>query len=367
MVGDQACACEGPRAKSSVCSCFRSFCHTPPSRIFAHHNYEESISAALRNLAKSAMNRAGNYRAQGRDESSFKTHTGQPPQRPPSLGPNPAALGGPFRTQFPPYGMPPRNVMPGYPALPNHRTTQNVVPQPSPNYIQQRGQSGFPFVGGIQQQQQSQQASSQHTAQTPLSHPSHQQQQPQSQQGAATTTSLPPHLQQNSAPSLGASTSVSSASEVGLDPNDFPALGSTPTSLNTPSTTNATSYASQAGTGAGAVGNGAAAGVSGQRDFTADDFPALGGSGQSTQPQPSAQAPPNGDGHPPGLNGFQQNNEQHRQSLLGSLTGNGQQQPGVLNLGQARSQAGFQSEAEKRVSVDYVVVVVQYDVLDVSR
>lgn len=292
------------------------------------------------------MNRTGNYRAHASGDLLFKMHAGQPPQRPPSLGPNPA-LGGPFRTPYPTYGIPPRNVMPGYPALPTHRTTQNVVPQPSPNYIQQRGgQSGFPFVGGLQQQQQSQ-TSSQHANQNPLSHTSHQHQQPPSQQGSTPTPSLPAHLQQNSAPSLGTAPSVSSASEVGLDPNDFPALGSTPTSLNTPSTTNATSYASQAGTGAGVVGNGASGATSGQRDFTADDFPALGGSGQATQQ--SAQAAQNADGHPPGLNGFQANNEQHRQNLLGSLAGNGQQQPGVLNLGQARGQAGFQSEAEKRV------------------
>ena len=241
--------------------------------------------------APNAMNRTGNYAAYAREGTSIKMHAGQPPQRPPSLGPNPA-LGGPFRAPFPQYGIPPRNVMPGYPALPNHRTTQNVVPQPSPNYIQQRGQSGFPFVGGaMQQQQQSQQTSSQHASQTPLAHTSHQQQQPQTQQAAAATPSLPPHLAQNSAPSLGTAPSVSSASEVGLDLNDFPALGSTPTSVTTPSTTNATSYASQAGTGAGAVGNGAAAGgQSAQRDFTPDDFPALGGSTQSTQ-QPSAQTP----------------------------------------------------------------------------
>lgn len=138
---------------------------------------------------------------------------------------------------------------------------------------------------------------------------------------------------------------MSSASEVGLDPNDFPALGSTPTSLNTPSTTNATSYASQAGTGAGAVGNGAhpGVGVAGQKDLTADDFPALGG----IQQQQSAQALQNVDGHPPGLNGFQHNDQQHRQNLLGSLTGGGQQQPGLLNLGNR----SFQSEAEKRVSL----------------
>lgn len=248
--------------------------------------------------------------------------------------------------------MPPRNVMPGFQTLPNHRAQQNVVPQPSPNFIQQRGQSGFPFAAGLQQQSQ---ASSQHTPQTALSHISHQQQQQQAQQSSATTPGLPPHLAQNAAPSLTTAPSVSSASEVGLDPNDFPALGSTPTSLNTPSTTNATSYASQAGTGTGAIGNGTQAGV-GQRDFTADDFPALSGSGPQTQQQPS-QAPSNtADGHPPGLNGFRQNSESsHQQSLLGALTGGGQQQPGLLNLGaQARNQVGFQSEAEKRVSSTFI-------------
>lgn len=235
-------------------------------------------------------------------------------------------------------------MIPGYQTLPTHRTQQNIVPQPSPNFIQQRGQSGFPFAGGIQQQSQ---ASSQHTPQTVLTHATHQQQQSQTQQSSATTPGLPPHLGQNAAPSLTTAPSVSSASEVGLDPNDFPALGSTPTSLNTPSTTNATSYASQAGTGTGAIGNGAQAGT-GQRDFTADDFPALGGSGQQTQQSlPSAT-----DGHPPGLNGLRQNSDaSHQQSLLGALTGGGQQQPGLLNLGpQARNPANFQSEAEKRVS-----------------
>lgn len=281
------------------------------------------------------------------ERASSEKRPGQPPQRPPSLGPNPA-LGGPFRPPYPAYGMPPRNVMPGYPALPNHRATQNIVPQPSPNYIQQRGQSGFPFGGGLQQQQQ-QQVTAQQAAQPPLTHTPHPQ--TQGQPATATTPGLPPHLTQTqTASSLATAPSVSSASEVGLDPNDFPALGATPTSLNTPSTTNATSYASQAGTGAGVVGNGASGNIGAQRDFTADDFPALGGS-QATQ-QTSSQAPQNADNHPPGLNGFQQNNDQpHRQNLLGSLTGGGQQQPGLLNLGQARNngQTAFQSEAEKRV------------------
>jgi CCR4-NOT transcription complex subunit 2 len=236
--------------------------------------------------------------------------------------------------------------MPGFQGLPSHRAQQNIVPQPSPNFIQQRGQSAFPFGSGIQQQSQ---ASSQHTQQTTLSHAAHQQQQPPS---AAATPSLPPHLSQTAAPSLTTAPSVSSASEVGLDHNDFPALGSTPTSLNTPSTTtNATSYASQAGTGTGVVGNGAQSGA-GQRDFTADDFPALGGAGPGTQQQPSQAAQNAADGHPPGLNGFRQNNDvSHPQSLLGALSAGGQLQPGVLNLsGQARNQAVFQSDAEKRVS-----------------
>ncbi|PSR83949.1 hypothetical protein PHLCEN_2v5565 [Hermanssonia centrifuga] len=243
--------------------------------------------------------------------------------------------------------MPPRNVMPGYPALQNHRTAQSIVPQPSPNFIQQRGQASFAFAGSLQQQQQQAQASTQHTPQPTLTHPSLQPQQPQAQSTPAVTSSLPPHLAQNTAPSLGTAPSVSSASEAGLDPNDFPALGSTPTSLNTPSTTNATSYASQAGTGAGAVGNGVHVGAvvgSQQRDLTADDFPALGGSAQVAQQQ-SSQALQNTDGHPPGLNGFQHSDQ--RQTLLGSLTGGGQQ-PGLLNLGQSRNQATFQSEAEKR-------------------
>ncbi|GBE85096.1 hypothetical protein SCP_0702820 [Sparassis crispa] len=280
---------------------------------------------------------------------------GQPPQRPPSLGPNPA-LGAPFRGPYPGpgYGIPPRNVMPGYPSLPNHRAAQSMV-QPSPNFLQQRGQGNFPFGGGALQQQQSQQPQAQHTSQTPgpLSHTPH-----PPQTGATPGPSLPPHLTQNPPPSLGTAPSVSSASEVGLDPNDFPALGSTPANQsNATSSANATSYASQAGTGVqlGAGASGAQTGVGNgaiqPRDFTPDDFPALGGQTQSAQ-QPQ-QVQQTAESHPPGLNGFQQQNDQHRQALLGSLTGGaptsiptGQQQPGLLNLGQARNvHPGFQSDA----------------------
>lgn len=279
------------------------------------------------------------------------SRAGQPPQRPPSLAPNPA-LGGPYRGPYPGYGMPPRNVMPGYPALQNHRAGPNLVAQPSPNLFQQRGQNNFGFAsGGLQQSQ------SQHTGSTALHTPVQQQSQPSS-----ATSTLPPHLAQSATPSLGTAPSVSSASEVGLDPNDFPALGSTPaTNSNAASSTNATSYASQAGTGvmgAGSAGAQAAAGTGGTQDrnFGPDDFPALGGQSQTAHQQPQTQ-PHTADGHPPGLNGFQQQaDQQHRQNLLGSLTvggqtpslGSGQQQPGVLNLGgQARGvHPGFQSQSD---------------------
>ncbi|KAI0763528.1 hypothetical protein BD413DRAFT_616192 [Trametes elegans] len=245
--------------------------------------------------------------------------------------------------------MPQRNMTPGYPIVPNQRP---VVPQPSPNFLQQqqqRGQSNFPFNAGTLQQQQTQ-SSAQLATQNSLTHAAHQQQ----TQGAGANSTLPPHLAQNAAPSLGTAPSVSSQSEVGLDPNDFPALGATPANNSSAASSgNTTSYASQAGTGAGAgaaqAGNGA--GGNQPRDFTAEDFPALSGQGGQTaqQAQQTQQTP--ADGHPPGLNGFQHTDQQHRQNLLGSLTGGaqGQQQPGLLNLGQTRNvHPGFQSDADKQ-------------------
>ncbi|KAI0326233.1 hypothetical protein GY45DRAFT_1382256 [Cubamyces sp. BRFM 1775] len=282
----------------------------------------------------------------------FTFYPGQPPQRPPALAPNPA-LGGPYRgTPYASYGMPQRNVNQGYPILPNQRT---VVPQPSPNFLQQqqRGQSNFPYNASTLQQQQAQ-SPAQLTSQTPLSHTAHQQQTP----GAGANSTLPPHIAQNAAPSLGTAPSVSSQSEVGLDPNDFPALGATPANNSSAtSSANTTSYASQAGTGAGGsgaqAGNGAA--VNQPRDFTAEDFPALGGQSQTTQQQAQQTQQTPADGHPPGLNGFQHNDPQHRQTLLGSLTGGvqgGQQQPGLLNLGQARNvHPGFQSDTDKQRTI----------------
>jgi CCR4-NOT transcription complex subunit 2 len=266
-----------------------------------------------------------------------------------------------------------------------------MVPQPSPGFIQQRGQSSFPFGGGLgqvqtQSQHQPPTAAQQHSS---ASQPSSQLQQ-QQQQSNGTSNTIPPHLMQNTTtPSLsGTAPSVSSASEVGLDPNDFPALGSTPLNVNNTNASNGnsgngatTSYASQAGTSvplgntasAGAAntavgGIGAASGTTGSanqpRDFTPDDFPALGGQvhpqtqGQTQNPHPPSQSQDN-HSHPPGLNGFQHNDhsQQHRQSLLGTLGGS---TPGMLNLGsvQARNvHPGFQqglTDAEKqqqRVSV----------------
>ena len=162
-------------------------------------------------------------------------------------------------------------------------------------------------------------------------------------------------------------------SEVGLDPNDFPALGSTPaTSASVPSNTNsasngggtgtATSYASQAGTGVPlGSGNGQGGGSSQPRDFTPDDFPALGGASQQQPqlPQQQSAQTPGQESHPPGLNGL--HSDQQRQSLLGSLSGSlasqqqgqlhtgQQQQPGLLNLSSRGSVIpGLQPETEKQ-------------------
>ena len=331
--------------------------------------------------------------------------SGQPQQRPPNLAPN-AGLAGPFRGPYPSYGMPPRSVIQGgyVPGLQpnNHRATttqqsqsQNMVPQPSPGFLPQRGQSTFPFGGALAQTQ------SQHQQPTLQQHPPNPSQLSQQQQANGSSNSQPPHLPQNTTtPSLsGTAPSVSSASEVGFDPNDFPALGSTPSNINSSSTTNgaigngtATSYASQAGTGvllgtasgAGAASGTAVGGMSSAigtagstnqpRDFTPDDFPALSGQVHSqtqSQAQNATSHPPplnqnqESHPHPPGLNGFQHSDhsQQHRQTLLGSL-GSGvvlqQGTPGMLNLGptQARNvHPGFQqgqAEADKqqqRVSV----------------
>ncbi|KXN82816.1 General negative regulator of transcription subunit 2, partial [Leucoagaricus sp. SymC.cos] len=270
---------------------------------------------------------------------------GQPQQRPPNLSSNPGLVNQ-FRPQFPAYPMPPRNVnvlqqggfLPGLQPN-NHRTpgqapqVQSMTPQPTPGFMPSRGQGMHAFGGAL----------GQHQTTSVL------QQQMQSQQSNGTTQS------------------VTSSDAVSLDPNDFPALGSASTtnatgSSNNGATGNGTSYASQAGTGvqlggSGGVGSSGSGGVGGgaananqPRDFTPDDFPALGGQSQSHNQNSSHNQNPGQESHshPPGLNGFQHSDhsQQHRQNLLGALSGNiPPGTPGMLNLGGTQTRnvhPGFQ-------------------------
>ncbi|KAF9533300.1 hypothetical protein CPB83DRAFT_846216 [Crepidotus variabilis] len=307
---------------------------------------------------------------------------GQPQQRPPNLSANPT-LASQFRPSYPAYGLPPRNVLQSagsyVPSLQpsSHRTTaqqstaQSLVGQLTPGgaFNQTRGTQGtYTFGGGLGQQQ--------HPPSTVLglqTLPS-QQQQPNGTPGSISSL-----LQQSSV--LGGGPSISSTSEVGLDPNDFPALGSGPTTANPSSSNNgtgvatATSYASQAGTGVllGGTGSSGGGSIGGPvtpnqtRDFTPDDFPALGGAPtqQNSQQQSrldgtsttttSSGASVGGTGtqdggpsHPPGLNGFQPSEQQLRQNMLGSHSTGVQQTPGLLNLGPTHRNVhpGFQGQAD---------------------
>jgi CCR4-NOT transcription complex subunit 2 len=251
----------------------------------------------------------------------------------------------------------PRSIVTGYPApgLQNHRTTQNLVPQPTPTTFVQPRTPAFPFGGATPQQQQQQQSQSQQSH-PQLSLPPHQQQQPPtgSHLSLSHLQSMTPSIGGGSSTGGGGGTapSVSSTSELGLDPNDFPALGANPSTTTSASNpTPATSYASQAGTGLPPSGSsGTASGGSVlTRDFTADDFPALGGGPapsqqqhqqssqqqqQSSQGQQPAQTSSH-DSHPPGLGGLPGNQLQQ------------QQQPGLLNLG-PRALQNLQSESEKQ-------------------
>lgn len=163
---------------------------------------------------------------------------------------------------------------------------------------------------------------------------------------------------------IGTAQSMTSSDAVSLDLNDFPALGSTPPSNPTVSSNSGTSgtgtsYASQAGTGVQLAGVGSAGSGSigvgttnanQTRDFTADDFPALGGQSQSQNQNLSHNQSTGQENHshPPGLNGFHSDHsqQQHRQNPLGGLgVSIPPSTPGALNLGatQARNvHPGFQ-------------------------
>lgn len=245
----------------------------------------------------------------------------------------------------------------------SHRTAAQVqphTPQSTATFNQSRGQSNFAFGASIQHQPSG-------VLQQQQSLPSQQQQQQQQTNG--TTTAIPSLHAQSS--NSGPAPSAASTSDVGLDPNDFPALGSAPANVNSGNSNNgsgagATSYATQAGTGvllggagSGSMGTSATGGQT--RDFSPDDFPALGGQTQSTQQtrDPSNHSSTPDLSHPPGLNGFQPSEQQQpRQNLLGAQSGGLQQStPGMLNLipTQPRNiHPGFQqapSDAEKQQRV----------------
>ncbi|EJC98405.1 uncharacterized protein FOMMEDRAFT_143204 [Fomitiporia mediterranea MF3/22] len=225
------------------------------------------------------------------------------------------------------------------PSAAAYRTGQNTV-LPSPGFLQQRGQAAFPF-GSVIQQPQSAQQQQQHPQahqQTQATSVLGQQLQQQQQQAASSAGGPPPHL---TTPSVATGQANQSVNDGALDPNDFPALGSGSATLNastnSPATTLASSYASQAGTGiapgSGTNGQSGAGGNSQTREFTPDDFPALGGQPTSTAQSSQNQQSSQDTSHPPGLNGFEP-----RQTMP----------PGLLNL--SGTQRNLASEADKRTN-----------------
>ncbi|GAA5867055.1 hypothetical protein JCM1840_001469 [Sporobolomyces johnsonii] len=176
--------------------------------------------------------------------------------------------------------------------------------------------------------------------------------------------------------------------EANLDPSDFPALGSGPASSAAP-TSNSTpslfSYASQAGQPAPTQppSNGAplasgmpasallagAATAQQQREFSADDFPALGGYGPAQvqgQPQPglAVGGTPDLAGLVQGVNGMSlagrtaagpgqeqasalaalQAQQQHRASLLGAMNGGGPRTPSGAGIGSQADKAALSAK-----------------------
>lgn len=228
------------------------------------------------------------------------------PQRPPNLTPQTLSGGGPgYRPQYP-YGLPPRNVNVGVAG----------VLQPN-SYVSAPGAGLAPQTQRTPSQQgQSQGFMGQRTSQTSFGFPS-----------SGGTPGLQGHV--------GGPPSVSSTSDVALDPNDFPALGSTTTNnsnnASNSNNSNGASYASQAGLGPGS--SSAAGSTTNQpRDFGPDDFPALGGLSQSqTQTQNSSQSQSQSQQNQTQESSSHLNGFDHRQNLLGTLTGG--LQPGMINLG----------------------------------
>ncbi|KAI5896245.1 uncharacterized protein SCHCODRAFT_02614346 [Schizophyllum commune H4-8] len=242
---------------------------------------------------------------------------GQPPQRPPALGQVPG-MAGQYRAPYGGFGLQQRSVnnltsayVPGL----QRTSSQAQSLMPSSPFVQQpRVQGSYPFGVGTPQGQ---------------------------------TLGAQPHQTNGN----------SASNDNGLDLNDFPALGATTGGGGGGAGSGAggastASYATQAG------GVGQTAGTPGTtqtRDFTPDDFPALGGTTHNPQ-ESQQQNQSQGQDHPPGLNGYQQEPVGPRQSL--NSLGNSAQQggsipqgtPGMLNLTPAQARnvhPGF-AEAEKQ-------------------
>ena len=239
------------------------------------------------------MNRPGEWQSR-QSKNLLKRRAGQP-QRPPNLTPQTSNVGAgqAYRPQYPYGSLPPRTVnvggvlqTGGFGSGNGGTLGTNRTPQPA--FLQQRGGQQTQSASGFGFQ--------------------------------------------------------SLQSDVGLDPNDFPALGSTNANNSSANNANANSnggasYASQAGLGPSSTAPTTAAGTTTQpRDFGPDDFPALGG--QSSTSQQSQSTADSSNSHPPGLNGF----EHHRQSLLGTIAGS--IQPGMINL---PAPGGFVDDKQRRV------------------
>lgn len=218
------------------------------------------------------MNRPGQQRPQAQQQPQYRSS----PQQAVSTPPASAA--------YPPYGMPPRNVLPSAGYLPQRVLgTPFMQPRTTNGASNGAGAANFPFG---------------------LAH-----------------AGLPPHLQQQGQQQQQQQQhSLGSSGEAALDPNDFPALGAPPNSSATsnPNANNATgtpqstsSYAS-AGSAPQTAAAHSQAHPTSTRDLTQDDFPAL---GENASPSNNTGAN-NGAGAPPGLFG----------------TGGAGVIPGMLNL-----------------------------------
>ncbi|KAF8208521.1 hypothetical protein K438DRAFT_276083 [Mycena galopus ATCC 62051] len=213
------------------------------------------------------MNRPGQQRPVAQQQPQYR----QNPQ--PAVTPN-------AQQPYPPYGMPPRSVLPNAGYMPQRVSTMASSPFMQPRATNGQtngaGAASFPFAlshAGIpphlQQQQQQQQQQAQ------------QQQQQQQQQQHALGTS----------------------GEAALDPNDFPALGASPNPQGTSgqNANNATGTPQSTYAAAGSAPQTAPAHShphpTPSRDLTQDDFPALG----ENAPTSNNAAANNGAGGPPGL------------------------------------------------------------------